>query len=544
MHRKKWLIASLIVVIIVGGLAYFMMPSFWGSGDEQTMPLDDGELYFEGDAGFADFSSFGQPIRPAADVVRIRATGNIELQEQETLVSNIEAIINKVHVKVGDAVTTGDILVELDTKKLEREVEEARFNLTKAQTELKNLLKPPDADKIAAGEQKILIAREELKTVQAGPTAAELQTAEAEVFVAWAKYNELAAGKTDDELAKERNSLRQAERSLQRAQEAYDSVSWRSNFELAEENAKALEQATDAYESAKTSYNEATKPTTEKELRESYSGALQSQEKLEKLYEKPTKQELTEAELKVLEAEDELKKLTDGSDSDKITEITMDIQNKELLLTDAEARLSEANLVAPFTGKVVAVEAEVGKTAEVNKKMVTIANLQAFKLTINVPEAKINRVHLEQAVTIALDALPDQTFSGQVSYISPISNSSEEGGGGVVNYAVTVQLEIDEVAGIRAGMTAVVTFVDEAMENAWLVPTAAIQQDNGEATVTVHRGDETITVSVEPDIIKRGEWTVVHAPDLQAGDEVDAELSSFLEDGMMFGGGPEFEEEY
>lgn len=535
MRRKKWLIATLLIVIIIGGIGYFTFSDVLGHNLNQIMSPNDIE--------FSDFagsdsevllgsSSFGQPIRPAAEVVAIRATGNIKLQEQETLVSNTDAIINKVHVKVGDTVAAGDILVELDTKKLEREVEEARFNLAKARTELKKLIKPPEPDKVTAAEQKLLIAREELQTVQAGPTTVELQAAEAEAFVAWAKYNELAAGKTDDELAKERNALRQAERKLQRAQEAYDEVSWRSDFEPAETAARALEEATDAYESAKASYNEATKPTKEKDLKEQNSAALQAQEKLEKLRQKPTKKEITEAELKVVEAQAELNKLTDDPDPDKIAEIKMDIDYKKLLLTDAEARLTSGKVTAPFAGTVVAVDAQAGKTAEVNKKMVTIANLQVFNLTVNVPEAKINRLYLGQPVTISLDALPDDTFSGKVSYISPISKDSEEAS--VVSYAVTVQLEITGVEGIRSGMTAVVSFVDEKMESAWLVPTTSIQQGDGEATITVYRDDESLTVNVEPDL-KRGEWTVVHAPDLQAGDKVEAEFNSFLNDGAMFG---------
>lgn len=540
MRRKIWLIIGLIVLIVVGGLGYIVYSGLLGNIFDQVLFMGEDEYSFDNLDELEGLGGFGQAIRPASEIVQIQATGNIELQEQEALVSTIEALTSKVHVKVGDSVTQGEPLVEFDTSKLEREVEEARYNLIKAQSELKKLLKPPESHKVTAAEQKVLMARKELQTVQTGPTALELQVAETESFVAWAKYNELTAGKTDDELAQQRIALRQSERKLQRAQEAYDSVSWRSNFELTETNARALEEATDAYETAKASYNQATKPTTEKDLREQHSAALQAQEKLNKLRKKPNKKEITEAVLKLLDAENELKTLTNGPDSDKTAEMKMEIQQKVLLLVDTETKLTNAKLVAPFAGTVVKVDAQAGKTAEVNSKMVTIANLQAFKLTVNVPEAKINRLHLEQPVAVSLDALPDRTFSGKVSYISPISNKSE--GGGTVSYAVTIQLDLNQTEGIRAGMTAVVSFLDQSMENAWLVPTTAIQQDGEEASVTVYRGDEMLTIQVKPDI-KRGEWTVVHAPDLQAGDEIEATFSSFLDGGGMFGEGAEFQEE-
>lgn len=541
MFKRKWLVIGLIIVMVMIGICgYFAFLNFGGSDFDPMMPPNEDEFYFE-EGDLSGLDSLRQPIRPASDIVRIRATGNIELQERETLVSSIEALINQVHVKIGDSVAVGDTLVEFDTSKLERQVEEARFNMLRSQSELRKLLKPADSDEVAAAEQKVLIARRELQTVQAGPTAVDLKVAETDAFVAWAKYNDLIAGKTEDELATQRIALRQAERKLQRAQEAYDSISWRSNFPLAETNARELEAATDAYESAKASYNEATKPTTERALREQHSSALQAQKKLDDLRKKPEKKDITEAVLKLMEAQKELKKLTDGPDEDKVTEAKMDIQQKVLLLLDAEARLKNAKLTAPFAGTVVTIDAQVGKTAEVNSKMVTLANLKAFKLTVKVPEAKINQLHLNQPVAIALDAVPDRTFSGQVTYISPISTNSESAGG-VVSYDVTIQLEINGLEGVRSGMTAVVTFINESMEDAWLVPTTSIYQENGEAMITVYRDDEPITIKVEPGL-ERGEWTVVDTRELQAGDEVEAGFSSFLDGGGMFGGEVEFEDE-
>jgi HlyD family secretion protein len=531
MHYKKWLIFRLFlsITIILGGGIYFIhpdwLPAGWGVTPPETF-ADGGPV--EGDTTLPEMEAVPrQVIRPAAEVMAIKATGSIALQEQEIVLAKVKALITALHVKLGDTVAAGDILVELDTQNLQRELEEARFNLQKAQSELKKLTDPPEADKVAVAKQKLLIAQEELAKVKAGPGAVELQAAEAEVFVAWAKYNELAAGKTDDELATERIALEQAERTLKRAQEDYDSISWRSNFEIAEERAKTLETATTAYETAKAAYNKSVKPAEEKDLRSAQSEALKAQEKLDELRQKPTPKDLAEAELKELEARQELDKLIGPPDPDKLAEAKMEVQKKELLVAEAEATLANAKLVAPFAGTVVNIEAQAGKTAEVNDKMVTVANLQAFKLTVNVPETKINRLHQGQTATISLDALPTQVFSGTVSYISPLNQGDNNG---VVSYAVTVALDLKETAGIRSGMTANVNFVDETMTDAWLVPTIALQPADQGTTVTVYRDNQPLTLPVEPGLLK-GEWTVVHAPGLQEGDEVEAQLSSFLDEG-------------
>ncbi|HMQ52586.1 MAG TPA: efflux RND transporter periplasmic adaptor subunit [Anaerolineae bacterium] len=225
------------------------------------------------------------------------------------------------------------------------------------------------------------------------------------------------------------------------------------------------------------------------------------------------------------EAKEELDKLTGPPEPDKLVEAKMEVQKKALLVAEAEATLANAKLAAPLAGTVVNIEAQSGKTAEVNDKMVTVANLQAFMLTVNVPETKINRLRQGQAATISLDAIPDRTFAGKISYISPLNQTDN----GLVSYAVTVDLDLKEAAGVRAGMTALVSFMDETMADAWLVPTSALQPADQGAMLTVYRHNEALTLSVEPGLAQ-GEWTVVHSPDLQAGDEVEAYLSSFLDE--------------
>ncbi|MFN8454653.1 MAG: biotin/lipoyl-binding protein, partial [Anaerolineae bacterium] len=220
MRKRNWFIVGSGVLItgVIGSAIYFIPPdtvlgSFTqvdASGETVVLPA-----VGEGSPELT-VSPPRQVIRPAAEVLKIEATGNITLQKQETVLSKVKALITAVHVKVGDSVAAGDVLVELDTQNLQREVEEARFNLSKAQTELKKLTQPAEPEKVTAAQQKLLIAQEELAKVKAGPEPVELQGAETEVFVAWAKYNDLVAGKSEDELASDRTALKDAEIALKR----------------------------------------------------------------------------------------------------------------------------------------------------------------------------------------------------------------------------------------------------------------------------------------------------------------------------------------
>jgi len=76
--------------------------------------------------------------------------------------------------------------------------------------------------------------------------------------------------------------------------------------------------------------------------------------------------------------------------------------------------------------------------------------------TTDLDETDVGRVTVDQEVAVTFDALPERSFVGRVTRISPMA----EPGSGGVNYTVIVELgEIDPV--IRWGMTA---FVDVEAE--------------------------------------------------------------------------------
>lgn len=129
-------------------------------------------------------------------------------------------------------------------------------------------------------------------------------------------------------------------------------------------------------------------------------------------------------------------------------------------------------------------------------------------------------------------------MNGVVAAIAPSSSSSS----GVVYYPVTIRLTDQELTSVRPGMTAVATIKNtEAASDGWLVPTTAIQQQDGQAIVVVMSGTTTSTVSVTTGAIQ-GEWTVVQSSQLKAGDQVVGSVATYLDQQQQRfgpgGGGP------
>jgi HlyD family secretion protein len=165
---------------------------------------------------------------------------------------------------------------------------------------------------------------------------------------------------------------------------------------------------------------------------------------------------------------------------------------------------------------------------------VTLADLNDLELTVNVAEVDIGRIYSDQRAEITVDALPDQVFGGRIARIAPSSQSES----GVVNYPVTIRLTDADLVGVRPGMTAVADILGDEMVDSWLVPTSALVEREGNTVIRILRNGQPTPIRVTRQG-SQGEWTVVQAPDLQAGDQALGGVSSFVnQDDAPGGFGP------
>jgi RND family efflux transporter MFP subunit len=328
-------------------------------------------------------------------------------------------------------------------------------------------------------------------------------------------------------------SLRKAELALQEAQDEYDRVAYRGDIG-ASQQAIALQEATIDYESAKAAYEQSTEPASAAELQEALSSIENAKHQLDTLRSQPTEAEIASAEAQVANAESSLNSLLNGTDAADVESAQISVQKAQLDLEDAQDDLAQAQLLSPFDGTVLAVDVEEGqKITSDSLNAVTLADLTDLELNVLVAEVDIPKVKVGQPVEIAIDALPGQTFQGTISKVQPVSESSS----GVVNYPVAIRLEGENLENVLPGMTAVATILDESVDPGWLVPSTSIREFEGEHYVMVVQGDQQQRVKVTPGEVQ-GEWIVVQAPDLQAGDVVVGQVTSFINEDDGFGFGP------
>ena len=82
------------------------------------------------------------------------------------------------------------------------------------------------------------------------------------------------------------------------------------------------------------------------------------------------------------------------------------------------ARAAVLPLAAPFAGEIIERSAVRGARVEAGAALFTLADRSTMWAMLNVPEKQLGRVRVDQPVELRFEALPGQTFTGRLTWIS------------------------------------------------------------------------------------------------------------------------------
>jgi multidrug resistance efflux pump len=316
--------------------------------------------------------------------------------------------VGKVNAKVGDRVTAGYILVELDDTL-------ARLEVESAQRVLRELTSPAA---IAAAEQALANAQQAYD--EAKKKADSLNRRFADTV-------------TRDYLEAQVTLAQQA---LDLAREAYNRTRGLSSANPARAKAAtALYDAQKAYNTALANLNWFTEKPSETEVARitadfnAASAALQEAQ----WYLAALKGETVPVD-------------ASGAKLAQLQQARADLQA-------AQIRLQQTRLIAPFDGWVTRVDVIAGEYAAPGRTLIVLSDVDHLQVkTTDLSERDVVKIKAGDPATILVDAL-NQEFKGRVLYISPLAAVL----GGDVVYEVTLAFD-EQPAGALAGMTADVTF--------------------------------------------------------------------------------------
>ena len=144
----------------------------------------------------------------------------------------------------------------------------------------------------------------------------------------------------------------------------------------------------------------------------------------------------------------------------------------------ARMKVRKSEITAPFDGIVTRRWIKRGQFMAANSKAFDIADFSELTTRLSIPERDAAALKVGQSVAIAVDALPDQQFSGIIERIAPIVDEAS----GTI--AVTVSAD-NASKNLRPGLFCRLDIAFDRIADATLLPKAALQGGGDESVVYV-----------------------------------------------------------
>ena len=150
------------------------------------------------------------------------------------------------------------------------------------------------------------------------------------------------------------------------------------------------------------------------------------------------------------------------------------VKQNEAALSADETDLSKMTIVSPINGVVLTRSIDPGQTVaasfETPKLFVLAEDLAKMQLNVGVDEADIGMVKAGQEATFTVDAFSDRKFPATIRRVNYGSTATDN----VVTYETVLDVDNANLE-LRPGMTATATITVKKVENAILVPNAALR---------------------------------------------------------------------
>lgn len=208
-----------------------------------------------------------------------------------------------------------------------------------------------------------------------------------------------------------------------------------------------------------------------------------------------------------------LEKALGGAPPEEIATLQTGIDQAELALTAARARLDETRLTAPFAGVVLDVTPRPGENVGAGAALALLADVTRQHIEADVEEVDAPLVQAGQLAEVRLDAFPGQTLAATVTRLAPAATTRQ----GATSYTAWLDLAPTDLA-LKPGMAATVRIATQTKPDALLVPARAVQNVGRQKIVRVVRDGRPLEVEVTTGLSDRQQVEILDG--LREGDLV------------------------
>lgn len=140
---------------------------------------------------------------------------------------------------------------------------------------------------------------------------------------------------------------------------------------------------------------------------------------------------------------------TGGVTKQQVDNSRLQLKNAQAAVRAQGVRVNDATVRAGISGTINKKMVEPGMVVSPGTAMFEIVNINSLKLSVLVDESQVGRIQVGQTVNINVNALPEDSFAGKISFIAPKSDAS-------LNFPV--EIEIANNGQLKAGMYATAIF--------------------------------------------------------------------------------------
>jgi HlyD family secretion protein len=363
-------------------------------------------------------------------ILRASGTGTLIAADEVNLAFKTSGVLTTLNVKIGDQVTAGQLLAQLDNSNQQIQLAQAQFNL--------NQLTSPAA--LATAQQAVVTAQNNLTTAQ---------------------YNlnsTMAAGSNQAAIDNAYAALALAQAKVDSAQSNYDPLSGQVlTNPIAAQAYRNLYAAQQTRDTALKAYNTMASKASSLNI-------------------DSAKASLALAQAQLTEAQNLVTALTGGTVPPNATGSGLNqLIQARIALQTAQANLDATKLASPISGTVMVINNQVGETAG-SGTFITIADLSQSELQIYMDQNDWNNIQVGYTANVTFDALPDQAFIGKVTQVSPQLVSIQ--GNSVVEGLVLLDKKQSSGAALKLplGVSGSVDVIAAQATNVILVPVQALHQ--------------------------------------------------------------------
>jgi RND family efflux transporter MFP subunit len=477
MFRKLFqvnILLSMLVILALGFGGYF----FFGPKD-------------------ANYQFVAVTRGPITEVVSV--TGNTTPIASVSLGFENSGTIGYVYAAVGDKVSAGRLLAALNTNDLSAQLKQAQADVNVQIAKLDGLKAGARAEDIAASQAALAKAEQDLANMNASISDiaidAEAKANDAvrtQLSALFSNAETQSPKLTFDTLNTQKTTALESERVAASAalnswqDELRDpDLSGAHNDALLEQSLRYLAVIRDLLNSVSSAVDGAANlsPTTLAAYKTSVATALNQvntvTKNLNTIAQTIASQKLIVAQLAAQLA---LKKA--GGAPEEINAQQAQVEKARANVASVEAKLANSKIIAPITGTITEFNAKVGQLASPSVPLVSLIGSSGFEVDAGVSEADIGKIALNNAVTMTIDAFPNETFLGTVFYIAPAETTMQ----GVVNYEVKVAFDKPD-ARLKSGLTANLTIATKHKDEVLILPQYALLQNDEGTFVQVLEGE-------------------------------------------------------